>query len=223
LSDKEVQSWFVKRVEFHVNSKGKKIITWDDMVDFGLPVNATVMYWRDSEAARRNTDDARRTVSNAVIAARAKHEVIMTPDTYTYFDHPQGDPTREPMSLYTSQIRLEKVYSFEPVPAELNQEEAKYVIGGQGCIWTEFLKRPEDVEYMMFPRAIALAEVLWSQRGNKDFAGFSKRLNREFPYLARERVNYRRPEANGVGNPNNSRITKPPPGMPIRSKEPSPR
>jgi hexosaminidase len=221
-SDREVQSWFVKRVERFVDSKGKKIIAWDDMVDVGLPAAATVMYWRNSIAARRNTDAARRTVSNSVIAARAKHEVIMTPDDSTYFDHPQGDPTREPLSLYSSQIRLERVYNFEPVPAELNQEEAKYIIGAQGCIWTEFLKRPTNVEYMMFPRAIALAEVLWSQRGKKDFAGFYKRLYKELPNLDRERVNYRKLEAYGFGDRQNGR-TKPVPRMPIQRKEPSPR
>jgi hexosaminidase len=192
-SDADVQSWFIKDVERFVNSKGKRIIAWDDMVDFGLPPNATVMYWRDSEAARRNTVDARRTVTNAVVAARARHEVIMTPDTYTYFDHPQDDPKREPLSLYSSQIRLEDVYNFEPVPAGLSQEEAKYIIGGQGCIWTELIKEPKDVEYMMFPRALALAEVLWSKRGNRNFAEFSKRLNKEFRNLDRERVNYRLP------------------------------
>lgn len=211
-SDKEVQSWFVKRIERFVNSKGKNIIVWDDMVDFGLPPNATVMYWRDSEAARRNTDDATRTVTNAVVAAKAKHEVIMTPDTYTYFDHPQGDWKQEPLSTYRSPICLETVYNFEPVPAQLNQEEAKYIIGGQGCIWTEQLKEPENVEYMMFPRALALAEVLWSQRGNKKFSEFSKRLDKEFLNLEQEAVNYRKPrKGDGCGERKNDRITKPVP------------
>lgn len=202
-SDREVQSWFIKRVERFVNSKGKKIIGWDDMLDAGdagLPPNATVMFWRStpmarrsSEMARRNTDLAGRQWGTAVKAARLKHEVIMTPDDYTYFDHPQGDPEREPMSLYTMQTTLEKVYSFEPVPAELNQEDAKYIIGAEGCLWSEFLKEPRDVEYMMFPRALALAEVLWSKRGNKDFSGFYKRLYKEFPNLDQEYVNYRDP------------------------------
>ncbi len=223
LSERDVQSWFVKRVERFVNSKGKKIIAWDDMMDVGLSPDATVMYWRNSAAARRNTDAARRKVTNAVIAAKAKHEVIMTPDDSTYFDHPQGDPAREPLSLYSSQIRLERVYSFEPVPAELNQEEAKYIIGAQGCIWTEFLKKPINAEYMMFPRAIALAEVLWSQRRTKDFAGFYKRLGRELPSLDLERVNYRKPEVYGVSDRKNARITKPVPRMPIRRKEQSSR
>jgi hexosaminidase len=222
-TEREVQSWFIKRVERYVSSKGKKIIAWDDMVNVGLPPNATVMYWRDSEVARRNTDVARRTVSNAVIAAKEKHDVIMTPDTYAYFDHPQGDPAREPLSLYSSQIRLERVYSFEPVPAELNQEDAKYIIGGEGCIWTEFLEGPENVEYMMFPRALALAEVLWSKRGTKDFIGFSKRLYKEFPNLDQEPVNYRKPEGYRFGERKNGRPTKSVPSMPIRRTAPSPR
>lgn len=211
-SEAEVQSWFIKRIERYINSKGKKIIGWDDMLDTDLPPSATVMFWRStpmarrsSEMARRNMDLAGRQWGTAVKAARAKHEVIMTPDDYTYFDHPQGDPRREPLSLYRQMITLERVYSFEPVPAELNQEEAKYIIGAQGCIWTEFLKKPKDVEYMMFPRALALAEVLWSKRGSKDFTGFSRRLHKEFLNLDRERVNYRLPEAYWIGDLGNGR------------------
>ena len=221
-SEKEVQSWFVKRIGSYVNSKGKQIIAWDDMVNVGLPHNATVMYWRDSPAARRNTEVARRTVSNAVIAARKKHEVIMTPDTFTYFDHPQGHPAREPLSLYSTQIRLDKVYNFEPVPAELSQEEAKYIIGAQGCIWTEYVKTPKNVEYMMFPRALALAEVLWSKQGNKDFSGFYKRLRKELPNFDREQVNYRRPEPHSFDVRQDVR-TKPRSRVPSRGNEVSPR
>lgn len=196
-TDREVQSWFIKRIESYVKLKDRKIIVWDDMInvgapDLGLPPGATVMYWANSELARRNTVAARRTVSNAVIAAKAKHPVIMTPDDQTYFDHRQGDVSREPRSLYPNPITLEYVYNFEPVPAELTNEEAKYIIGGQGCIWTELMERPETVEYMMIPRALALAEVLWSKPGNKDLTGFKKRLYREFRYLDWEHVNRRK-------------------------------
>lgn|GEM_PF-275180 len=222
-SEREVQRWFVERVARFANSKGKNVVVWDEMVDFGLPPNATVMYWRDSEAARRNTVDARRTVTNAVVAAKAKHEVIMTPDTYTYFDHPQGDEKSARLSFYSTSTLLEKVYSFEPVPAGLNQEEAKYIIGGQGCIWTELSKSPENVEYMVFPRAIALAEVLWSKRENRDFRGFSRRLFREFPNLDREQVNYQG-SASGSSQPT-AQVFQPDfpgPVMPITGREPFP-
>src|ERR1041385_6768099 len=173
-SERDVQSWFIKRVERFVNSKGKKIIGWDEMLDVGLPPNAMVMSWRS--------------VQNGVRAARAKHEVIMTPIDFTYFDHPQADPALEPLSIYRTPISLSKVYNFDPVPAELSREDADYIIGGEGCLWTEFMKSPTDVEYMMFPRAIALAEVLWSKRENKDFRGFYKRLSREFLNLDQEQV-----------------------------------
>lgn len=232
-SEKEVQRWFIKRVEHYLSSKGKKTIAWDDMVNVGLPPNATVMYWRDSPEARRNTEVARRTVTNAVIAARARHEVIMTPDTATYFDHPP-DNSRRQESMYKSPITLDEVYNFEPVPPELNQEEAKYIIGGEGCIWTECLKGPENVEYMMFPRALALAEALWSKQGNKDFIGFSKRLQKEFSNLDREPVNRWKLKTSGFGDQKNRRVTtpesksiktlpKPARSMPIRRKEPSPK
>lgn len=203
-TDREVQSWFIKRVESYVKLKDKdrKIIVWDDMIDvgaqdLGLPPGATVMYWADSELSRRKTDAARRTVSNAVLAARANHDVIMTPDVYTYFDHQQVNmPKQEVQSLYATHLDmvtpLDKVYYFEPVPAGLTNEEAKYIIGGQGCIWTEVMKTPGNVEYMMIPRALALAEVLWSKPGNKDFTEFKDRLHREFRYLDWAHVNRRK-------------------------------
>jgi hexosaminidase len=186
-SEKDVQNWFIRRIESFVNSKGKKIIVWDDVLDNGLPLKGTIMSWRGFEGG--------------IKAARAKREVIMTPSDFTYFDHPQADSKFEPLSL-GKPVALEKVYKFEPIPNELKTEDAQYIIGAQGCIWTEFLKTPEDVEYMMFPRVIALAEVLWSKRKNKDFNDFSKRLYKEFPKLDEENVNYRIPEPYGFGNRN---------------------
>jgi len=176
-SEREVQSWFINRVARIVDSKGKKIIGWDDMLDVSLPPEATVMSWRS--------------VQNGARAARMKHDVIMAPINFTYFDHPQANASLEPLSIYRSPITLSDVYNFDPVPPELSQEDADYILGGEGCLWTEFMKGPREVEYMMFPRAIALAEVLWSQRENKDFRGFFKRLSRELPKLDREQVNYR--------------------------------
>jgi hexosaminidase len=97
-------------------------------------------------------------------------------------------------------VTLDKVYNFEPVPSELSQEESRNIIGAQGCVWTEFLKRPRDIEYMLFPRALALAEVLWSKRENKNFPRFTGRLYKEFANLDREKVNYRIPEPRGFGD-----------------------
>ncbi len=179
-TDNDVQSWFVNRVEKFLNSRDKKAIVWDDMLDVGLRGDAAVMCWRRFGEAFKS----------AVNAAKTKHEVILTPDEFTYFNHPQGDPTVEPLGL-GGPTPLAKVYSFEPVPPDLKDEDAKYVIGAEGCLWTEFMKTSNEVEYMMFPRAIALAEVLWSKRENRSFSGFSKRLYKEFPSLDREVVNYR--------------------------------
>lgn len=184
-SERGVQSWFIQRVENFVNSKGKKIIGWDDMLDAGVPPNATVMSWRS--------------IGEGIKAAKAKHEVIMAPADFTYFDHPQSDQRLEPISL-GKPVTLEKVYKFEPVPVELQQEDAHYIIGAEGCLWTEFLRTEKEIEYMMFPRTIALAEVLWSKRENKNFTGFSKRLYKEFSNLDRENVNYRVPEHYGFGD-----------------------
>jgi hexosaminidase len=185
-SDGELVSWFIKRVERFVNSKGKKIIGWDEMLDVGVPANATVMSWRSLE--------------NGARAARENHEVIMAPFNFTYFDHAQADTAREPVSTYRASINLSKVYMFDPMPAGLSREYAGHVLGGEGCLWTEFMARPSDVEYMMFPRAIALAEALWSKPENKSFAGFSKRLYKELANLEREQVNFRAPEAYRSGD-----------------------
>lgn len=181
-NEQEVQSSFIRRVESFVNSRGKKIIGWDDILGEGIEPSATIMSWRG--------------FSYGVQAARSKHEVIMTPADFTYFDHPQADETSEPLSI-GKQIKLKDVYNFDPIPPELKPEEARYIIGGQGCVWTEFIKKPEDVEYMAFPRMPALAEALWSLPENKDFNGFSERLSNELSHLDRENVNYRIPEPPG--------------------------
>ncbi len=173
----DVQKWFMERVAGFVNSKQKKAIVWDEMVPIGLPPNATVMVWDK--------------VQNATIAARLKHKVIRSPMKGTYFDHrlDDKDPSK---SIYTNPITLESVYDFDPT-AGFSPEEARYIIGGQGCLWTEMMKTPEDVEYKMFPRAIALAEALWSRRENKNINRFTNRLNKEYRNLDREQVNYRVP------------------------------
>jgi hexosaminidase len=101
----------------------------------------------------------------------------MTPGSYCYLDHYQADPKNEPLAI-GGYLPLSKVYGYEPVPAALTEEEAKYVMGAQGNVWTEYMKTPEQVEYMVYPRAAALAEVVWSPKGQKDFDNFKKRLTR---------------------------------------------
>ncbi|MEQ1922271.1 MAG: beta-N-acetylhexosaminidase [Pyrinomonadaceae bacterium] len=181
----EVQSYFVRRIEKFINSKGKKIIGWDEILEGGLAPNATVMSWRG--------------MKGGIEAAKAKHDVIMTPTDYSYFDYGQGDPMYEPLFI-GGYLPLEKVYSFDPVPKELDETQAKYIIGGQANIWTEYLETPAAVEYMAFPRMLAMAESLWSTPGNKNFDDFKRRLDAQFPRLDSRQVNYRIPEPAGLRN-----------------------
>jgi hexosaminidase len=181
----EVQSYFVRRMEKFINSKGKKIIGWDEILDGGLAPNATVMSWRG--------------VKGGIEAAKSHHDVIMTPSDYVYFDYGQGDPAYEPLNI-GSYVPLEKVYNFDPVPKELTPDEAKYIIGGQANIWTEYIPNEKQLEYMAFPRMIALSEVLWSPPENKNFADFQRRLAANLPRLDKQNVNYRIPEPAGLQN-----------------------
>jgi hexosaminidase len=181
----EVQSYFVRRIERFLNSRGKKMIGWDEILEGGLAPNATVMSWRG--------------MKGGIEAARSKHDVIMTPTDFVYFDYGQGDPAYEPLNI-GSYVPLEKVYSFEPVPQELTAAEAKYIIGGQANIWTEYMKTPAHIEYMAFPRMLALSEVLWSRAEDRDYADFLRRLNAHLPRLDAQGVNYRIPEPGGLRN-----------------------
>ncbi len=181
----EVQSYFIRRIERHLNKRGKKMIGWDEILDGGLAPNATVMSWRG--------------MRGGIAAAKSGHDVIMTPTDFVYFDYGQGDPAYEPLNI-GSYVPLAKVYSFEPIPPELTADEAKYVIGGQANIWTEYMKTPEHIEYMAFPRMLALSEVLWSRKEDRDFADFQRRLNAILPRLDKQGVNYRIPEPGGLQN-----------------------
>lgn len=181
----EVQSYFIRRIERHLSKRGKKMIGWDEILEGGLAPNATVMSWRG--------------MRGGIEAAKSKHDVIMTPTTHVYFDYGQGDPAYEPLNI-GSYVPLSKVYSFEPVPPELTPDETKYVIGGQANIWTEYMKTPEHIEYMAFPRMLALSEVLWSKKEDRDFADFQRRLNAILPRLDKQSVNFRIPEPGGLQN-----------------------
>jgi hexosaminidase len=181
----EVQSYFIRRMEKFINSKGKKVIGWDEILEGGLAPNATVMSWRGTKGG--------------IEAAKAKHDVIMTPTAYAYLNFGQGDPAYEPLT-FPDYIPLKRVYGFDPVPKELSAEEAKYVIGGQGNLWTEYIKTPETAEYQLFPRMLALSEVLWTDPKNKDYSDFLRRLPGELKRLDKQNVNYRIPEPQGLAN-----------------------
>lgn len=171
----ELQSYFIRRIEKLLISKEKKLIGWDEILEGGLAPEATVMSWRGTQGG--------------IEAARQGHDVIMTPTSHCYFDYYQADPETEPLAIggFTP---LEKVYSFEPAPEELTEEEARYVLGAQGNLWTEYIKTPEQAEYMSVPRMCALAEVVWSRKEARDWEDFLKRLTRHFRRLDGMEVNY---------------------------------
>lgn len=161
----ELQSWFISRIEKFVNSKGRSIIGWDEILEGGLAPNATVMSWRGEQGG--------------IEAAKQKHDVIMTPTTYCYFDYYQSDHPGEPLAI-GGFLPLKKVYAYNPIPEELATEESKYILGVQGNLWSEYIKTYDKVEYMVYPRATALAEVAWSQSEHKNFEDFTKRLGHHF-------------------------------------------
>ena len=160
-----LQSYFIHRIEKYVNSKGRKIIGWDEILDGGLAPNATVMSWRG--------------VNGGIAAAKAGHQVIMTPSAYCYFDHYQADPSTEPITI-GGYLPLKNVYTYEPIPAELTPEEGKFILGAQGNVWAEYQKTTTDVEYMTFPRVAALAEVVWTNTNSKNWDRFRTSLGEQF-------------------------------------------
>ena len=170
----ELQSYFIQRIERFVNERGRKIIGWDEILEGGLAPNATVMSWQGTEGG--------------IAAARSGHYAVMSPGSHCYFDHYQGDPANEPLAIggYTT---VQKVYSYEPIPAELKPEEHKYILGAQGNVWTEYILTSDHVEYMAVPRMLALAEVLWTPKEKRNEADFIARLEQEFPKLEAMKVN----------------------------------
>ena len=171
----ELQSYFITRMEKYINTKGKQIIGWDEILEGGLAPNATVMSWRG--------------IKGAVEAAKEHHNVILTPGSHCYFDHYQATNEDEPLAI-GGYLPLEKVYSFNPIPEELTKEEAKYVLGAQGNVWTEYIDSPEKVEYMIFPRILALSEVLWSAPSNKNYDDFKNRVLSFFKRLDAMHIKY---------------------------------
>jgi hexosaminidase len=176
-NEHELQSYFIQRIEKFLNSKGKKIIGWDEILEGGLAPNAAVMSWRGTEGG--------------ISAAQLKHNVVMSPGTHCYFDHYQG-LSGEPKAFggYTP---LEKVYSFEPVPAQLNEEEAKYIMGAQANLWTEQIKTTDHIEYMLLPRLCALSEVVWSPAKSKNLQDFFGRMSIHYELLTKKGYNFRVP------------------------------
>lgn len=173
-----LQSYFIQRIEKFVNSKGKKIIGWDEILEGGLAPNATVMSWRGMQGG--------------IDAAKQKHDVIMTPTSHSYFDYYQSDKADEPLAI-GGFLPLKKVYSFNPIPKELNAEEAKFILGAQANLWTEYIPTEQQVEYMVFPRILAMSEVTWNGPTNnleKDYSDFVARVENFMPRLDALNINY---------------------------------
>jgi len=175
--EKELQSYFVKRIEKFILSKDRRMIGWDEILDGGIAPEATVMSWRG--------------VEGGIAAARQGHDAIMTPGDYCYFDRYQANPATEPKAI-GGFLTLKKVYSYEPVPQELNPEQQKHILGAQGNVWTEFIPAVSHAQYMALPRMIALAEVDWSPKAKRDFREFRIRLNPHLKKLDYMNINYSR-------------------------------
>ncbi|MFT3824499.1 MAG: family 20 glycosylhydrolase [Chitinophagaceae bacterium] len=167
----EVQSYFVKRVAKIVESKGKKLIGWDEILDGGIPPSATVMSWRG--------------IKGGVAAAKAGHDVVMTPSSFVYIDLRQGDPAIEP-PVY-SIVRLKTAYQFDPVPDGV---DAKYIKGGQANLWTEQIYNMRHAEYMTWPRAFAIAESVWSPKEKKNWNDFVHRTEEHFKRFDAAEIKY---------------------------------
>lgn len=171
-----LQSYVTARVEKFLNDHGRKIIGWDEILEGELAPNATVMSWRGMDGG--------------IEAARLKHPVIMTPNNYVYLDYyPTMNTQDEPLGI-GGYNPVEKVYSLEPVPASLNEEERKYIIGAQGNLWTEYILSNEHLEYMLLPRLAALSEVQWTQPENKNWERFLGNLDHILAIYNKMGVNY---------------------------------
>jgi hexosaminidase len=169
----EVQSYFVKRVEKIVKSKGKKLIGWDEILEGGLPADATVMSWRG--------------MKGGIQAAKAGHKVVMSPATHVYVDLYQGDPIAEPPTY--SMLRLRDSYKFDPLPEGIDQ---KLILGGQANLWTEQIQNVRHAQYMLWPRGLAVAESIWSPKDKKDWKNFISRVENEFKRMDAAEIKYSR-------------------------------
>ena len=172
----ELQSYFTKRIEKFVNSKGKTLIGWDEILEGGLPPDATVMSWRGLEGG--------------ITASRKGHDVVFSPTDYCYFDYYQGSPDYEPPA-YKKFLPMKKVYSFDPsLKDSLSDKERNHILGVQANLWTEYVPTESQAEYMMFPRLAALSEVAWRESEKRSWDDFSERLEKQFKRYDALGINY---------------------------------
>ncbi len=174
----ELQSYFIRRIASFLRAHGRRLIGWDEILEGGLAPDVTVMSWRGMDGG--------------IEAARQGHDVIMTPTSHCYFDYYQADPEQEPLAI-GGLTPLDTVYGFEPIPEALSPDEARHVLGAQGNVGTEYMPTTDDVEYMAFPRMLALSEVVWSPRDARSWSDFVRRLPSHLRRLDALGVNYRPP------------------------------
>ena len=172
-----LQSWFIRQMDAFLTRHGRRLVGWDEILEGGLAENAVVMSWRGTKGG--------------IDAARAGHDVVMAPTSNTYLDYAQSkDLSREPIGQ-SAVLPIETVYAYEPLPDELEPQFTKHVLGAQAQLWTEYMATPKDVEYMAYPRLSALAEVVWTPKDRKDYAGFTARLASHAERLRALDVNFR--------------------------------
>ncbi|OFY83948.1 MAG: hypothetical protein A3F72_06170 [Bacteroidetes bacterium RIFCSPLOWO2_12_FULL_35_15] len=175
-NENELQSYFITRIEKFINSKGKQVIGWDEILEGGLAPNAAVMSWRGT--------------GGGIAAAKQKHFVVMTPGKPCYFDHYQSkDKTKEPLAIGGFNP-LDSVYAYDPTPKTLSEEEGKFIMGAQGNVWTEYITDFSKVQYMSMPRMAALSEALWTPKDKKNYKDFIVRLKLHSKLLDKMGVNY---------------------------------
>lgn len=175
-AEDRLQSYCTAQIEKFLNAHGRQIIGWDEILEGDLAPNATVMSWRGS--------------AGGIKAAQMGHDVIMTPNTYCYFDYFQSkDKENEPYDAIGGYLPVEQVYSLNPTEG-LNEEQAKYILGAQANVWTEYMTSTQQVEYMILPRMAALAEVQWTEPSKKEYNNFLQRLNSLAKIYDRDGLNY---------------------------------
>lgn len=179
----ELQSWFIRRMERFLHSRGKRLIGWDEILEGGLAPDATVMSWRGE--------------AGGIAAARHGNDVIMSPTRCCYLDYGQGPKDTE-LWQKGGELPIETVYAYDPVPVELEADKRHHILGVQANVWTERMPREEVVEYMVFPRLLALAEIAWTPQAQRDFDAFDRRLSGQYPRLAQAGLRYRIPAPWGL-------------------------
>jgi hexosaminidase len=181
-NEDELQSYFVKRMEKILEKKEKKIIGWDEILEGGIAPSATIMSWRGEQGG--------------IDAANAGHDVIMTPGSSLYLDHYQGNPLCEPVKI-GGLTTLQQVYAYHPIPKAISPTMAHHVLGLQGNLWSEYLYTPNEFDYQLFPRALAVAEIGWTKSDNKDVNDFIRRMDDQQIRLDEHHIDYYIPMPEG--------------------------